>query len=122
MGYRSDVQALIYPQSGDQNLLEYDKLKLLFGTTFEDVFEAWGEDYFSWDDKHRVLKFSANLVKWYDSFPEVGKLVSFLADVQELGYEFEFIRIGEEDDDIETDSTGDANGYMYVSRTIEVSF
>ncbi len=122
MGYRSDVQALIYPQSGDQNLLEYDKLKLLFGTTFVDVFTAWGEDYFSWDDKHRVLKFSANSVKWYDSFPEVAKLVSFLADVQELGYEFEFIRIGEEDDDIETDSTGDANGYMYVSRTIEVSF
>ena len=122
MGYRSDVQAIIYPSGGDQNLLEYDKLKLLFGTTFEDVFEAWGEDYFSWDDKHRVLKFSANSVKWYDSFPEVGKLVTFLSDVQELGYEFEFIRIGEEDDDIETDSTGDANGYMYVSRTIEVSF
>lgn len=122
MGYRSDVQALVYPANGDTNLLEYDKLKLLFGTTFADVFTAWGEDYFSWDDKHRVLKFSANSVKWYDSFPEVGKLVSFLADVQELGYEFEFIRIGEEDDDIETDSTGDANGFMYVSRTIEVSF
>ena len=45
MGYRSDVQALIYPPSGDQNLLEYDKLKLLFNTTFKDVLEAWSEDY-----------------------------------------------------------------------------
>jgi hypothetical protein len=122
MGYRSDVQALIYPPSGDQNLLEYDKLKLLFNTTFQDVFTAWGEDYFSWDDKHRALKFDANSVKWYDSYHEVQTLVKFLADVQELGYEYEFIRIGEEDDDVETDSTGDAQGFMYVSRTIQVNF
>ena len=122
MGYRSDVQALIYPANGDTNLLEYDKLKLLFGTTFKDVFEAWGEDYFSWDDRHRVLKFDANSVKWYDSYPEVQHLVKFLADVQELGFEYEFIRIGEEDDDVETDRTGDAQGFMYVSRTIEVNF
>ena len=122
MGYRSDVQALIYPLGGEDNLLEYDKLKLLFNTTFKDVFEAWGEDYFSWDDKHRVLKFDANSVKWYDSFPEVALFPKFLADVQELGYEYEFIRIGEEDDDVETDRTGDAEGFMYVSRSIEVSF
>ena len=122
MGYRSDVQALIYPQSGDQNLLEYDKLKLLFNTTFKDVFEAWGKDYFTWDDTHRVLKFSANSIKWYDSFPEVDLFPKFLADVRELEYEYEFLRIGEDDTDVESDSTGDANGYMYVSRTIEVSF
>ena len=75
----------------------------------------------SWDDKHRVLKFSANSVKWYDSFPEVDLFPKFLADVQELGYEYEFIRIGEEDDDLETDSTGDAENYMYVERTIQVN-
>jgi hypothetical protein len=122
MGYRSDVKALIYPANGDQNLLEYDKLKLLFNTTFQDVFTAWGEDYFEWDDRHRVLMFDANSVKWYDSYPEIKTFVKFLADVQELGYEYEFIRIGEEDDDVETDSTGDAEGFMYVQRTIEVSF
>ena len=122
MGYRSDVQALIYPPSGDQNLLEYDKLKLLMNTTFKDVFEAWGEEYFSWLPNVRVLQFSANSIKWYDSFPEVDLFPKFLADVQELGYEYEFIRIGEEDDDLETDSTGDANHYMYVERTIQVNF
>jgi len=122
MGYRSDVQAIIYPLGGDQNLLEYDKLKLLFNTTFKDVFEAWGEDYFSWDDKHRVLKFDANSVKWYDSYPEVQKFVQFLTDVAGLDYQYEFIRIGEEDDDIEDDRTGDAEGYMYINRSIEVAF
>jgi hypothetical protein len=122
MGYRSDVKAIIYPLGGDQNLLEYDKLKLLFNTTFQDVFTAWGEDYFSWDDNHRALIFDANSVKWYDSYPEVQKFIKFLADVHELGYEYEFMRIGEEDDDVETDRTGDAEGYMYVSRSIEVQF
>ena len=122
MGYRSDVQALIYPPSGDQNLLEYDKLKLLMNTTFKDVYESWGDDWFTWDDKHRVLKFSANSVKWYDSYPEIERFIKFLAEVRDLEYEYEFIRIGEEDDDLETDSTGDANHYMYVERTIQVNF
>jgi len=122
MGYRSNVKALIYFANSDKNLLEYDKLKLLFNTTFKDVFEAWGEDYFSWDDKHRVLKFNADSVKWYDSYPEVKLLVKFLEDVRDLEYEYEFIRIGEEDDDTETDSTGDSEGFLYVQRTIEVNF
>ena len=122
MGYRSDVQALIYPQSGDQNLLEYDKLKLLMNTTFKNVLDSWGNESFSWDDKHRVLMFSADSIKWYESFPEVDLFPKFLADVQKLGYEYEFIRIGEEDDDLETDSTGDAENYMYVERTIQVNF
>jgi len=121
MGYRSDVKALIYPANSDKNLLEYDKLKLLFNTTFQDVFTAWGEDYFSWDDKHRVLMFDANSVKWYDSYQEIQTFVKFLADVHELGYEYEFMRIGEEDEDVESDRTGDSEGYMYVSRTIEVN-
>jgi len=122
MGYRSDVKALIYPLGGEHNLLEYDKLKTLMNTTFKDVFEAWGEDYFSWNDKHRVLEFDANSVKWYDSYPEVQRFVKFLSEVQELGYEYEFLRIGEEDEDIEADSTGDAENYMYVERTIQVNF
>jgi hypothetical protein len=122
MGYRSDVQALIYPLSGDQNLLEYNKLKLLMNTTFKDVFEAWSDDYFSWDDKHRVLKFSANSIKWYDSYPDVAKFIKFLADVRDLEYEYEFMRIGEDTDDIESDGTGDSSNYMYIQRTIEVNF
>lgn len=122
MGYRSDVKALIYPLGGEHNLLEYDKLKLLFNTTFQDVFEAWGEDYFSWNDKHRVLEFDANSVKWYDSYPEVQRLVKFLAEVQDLGYEYEFLRIGEDDNDVESMNSGDAENYMYVERTIQVNF
>jgi hypothetical protein len=127
MGYRSEVTALIYPAGGEHNLLEYDKLKLLMNTTFKELFDEWGgereyEDGWEWDDDHRVLQFIATSVKWYDSYSEVQRFVKFLEEVHELEYEYEFIRIGEEDDDIETDSTGDANGYLSVRRSIEVSF
>ena len=127
MGYRSEVTALIYPAGGEHNLLEYDKLKLLMNTTFKELFDEWGgerefEDGWEWDDNHRVLQFIATSVKWYDSYPEVQRFVKFLEEVHELEYEYEFIRLGEEDDDVETDSTGDANGYLSVRRSIEVSF
>ena len=121
MGYRSDVKALIYPASGDTNLLEYDKLKLLMNTTFKDVFDSLVDNFY-WNDTHRALEFTATSIKWYESFPEVALFPKFLADVQELGYEYEFIRIGEDTDDIEDDSTGDAHGFLYVSRSIEVAF
>lgn len=127
MGYRSDVTALIYPNSGAENLLHYDQLKLLMNTTFKDLYDEWGgqrefEDGWEWDDKHRVLQFVAISVKWYDSYPEIKAFGEFLTKIQELGYEYEVIRVGEEDTDIEYDSTGDANGYLSVRREIEVSF
>ena len=121
MGYRSDVMALVYPAGGEHNLLNYDKLKTLMNTTFKDVLDVWSDDYFTWDDKHRVLKFAANSIKWYDSYPEVDRFTRFLAEVQELEYEYEFLRIGEDDTDVEADCTGDAENYMYVERTIQVN-
>jgi hypothetical protein len=120
MGYRSDVQALIYPANGDTNLLEYDKLKTLMNTTFKDMLDTWG-DYFDWNDHHRVLQFTANSIKWYDSYPDVARFTKFLEEVRDLEYEYEFIRIGEDDNDVESDSTGDAENFMYVERTIQVN-
>jgi len=122
MGYRSDVKALIYPVSGEHNLLNYDKLKTLMNTTFKDVFDAWNDEYFKWNDEHRVLEFSADSIKWYDGYPDVARFTRFLNEVQELEYEYEFIRLGEDMDDVEDDSTGDSEGYLYVSRSIEVVF
>jgi hypothetical protein len=121
MGYRSDVTALVYPAGGEHNLLNYDRLKTLMNTTFKDMLDTWG-DYFNWDDRHRVLKFTAESIKWYDSYPDVARFTVFLTEVRDLEYEYEFIRIGEDMDDVEEDSTGDAENYMYVTRSIEVVF
>jgi len=121
MGYRSDVVALVYPAGGAENLLNYDKLKLLMNTTFKDFLEEWSE-HFVWDDKHRVLKFSVEDVKWYDGYPDVQRFGEFLTVMNKLDYEYEIMRIGEDDTDVEYDSTGDAEGYISVSRSIEVAF
>ena len=127
MGYRSDVTALIYPAGGEHSALNYDKLKLLMNTTFKELYDEWGgerefEDGWEWNDDMLVLQFVATSVKWYDSYPEIQHFVKFLEEVHELEYEFEFIRLGEEDDDVETDRSGDANSYLSVRRAIEVSF
>jgi hypothetical protein len=127
MGYRSDVTALIYPDGGEHSALNYDKLKLLMNTTFKELFDEWGgvregSDGWEWNDDMLVLQFTATSVKWYDSFPEIDRFVKFLGEVQELEYQYEFIRLGEDADDIEEDSTGDANSYLSVTRSIEVSF
>jgi len=120
MGYRSDVTALIYPSSGEHSLLNYERLKTLMNTTFKDVLDDWG-DYFAWDDHHRVLKFTADDIKWYDGYPDVARFTEFLSQVQDLEYEYEFMRIGEDYTDIEQDCTGDCNGYLTLSRTAEVN-
>ena len=127
MGYRSDVTALIYPDGGEHSALNYNKLKLLMNTTFKELFDEWGgvrefSDGWEWNDDVLVLQFTATSVKWYDSYPDVQRFVKFLGEVQELEYQYEFMRVGEEDTDIEYDSTGDANGYLSVRREIEVSF
>jgi len=121
MGYRSDVKALVYPLGGADNLLNYDKLKLLMNTTFKDLYESWSDD-FDWNDKHRVLMFDANSVKWYESYDEVKNFTVFLDDVQKLGYEYEFMRIGEDDTDVESMTSSNAERFLYVQRSIEVSF
>lgn len=126
MGYRSDVTALIYPEGGADNLLKYDQLKLLMNTTFKELFEEWGgerefDDGWEWDDKHRVLKFSIESVKWYDSYPDVARFSEFLEKIRDLDYEYEIVRVGEDYTDIEFDSTGDSEGYLSVRREIEVN-
>lgn len=122
MGYRSDVKALIYPLGGEDNLLKYDQLKVLMNTTFKEFYEYWHDPHFVWNDKHRVLVFDANSVKWYDSYSEVSGFSTFLDAVHELGYEYEFMRIGEDDTDVESMNSGDSEGFLYVQRSIEVSF
>jgi hypothetical protein len=122
MGYRSDVMALVYP---NRNLAEaeidadYDRLKTIMNTTYKEVFEEWGTD-FTWNDERRVLRFTCTDVKWYPSYVEIEAFNNFIEDVgNELGYVTEFVRVGEETDDIEQSFGDHAEYYLTVHRTIE---
>jgi hypothetical protein len=133
MGYRSNVKALIYPDAPEDPMSvtnvqdyyteKYEMLKVLMKTTFGHLTceGMWFANQFEFDDKRDRLIFTAEDVKWYDSYSDVIAFHTFLNDVTELGYCTEFIRIGEETDDIQQDFTGTNIEYrLRVSRAIEI--
>lgn len=124
MGYRSDLMVLIYPEAqaklGEQAV--YDQLKVLMATTFKHVVDEFGDPYMTWMDKEFVLKFDLRDVKWYPSYPDVqmfeAMLSAFGGEIE--GYCTEFVRIGEDSDDVEERHTGDDNQYyLNVRREID---
>lgn len=121
MGYRSDVMALIYPEPGDDKSEKFEQLKLLMATTFKDVDEDFGS-CMTWIEAGRVLKFNIQDVKWYPSYGDVQMFEKMLEEFGNdiPGYCTEFVRIGEEFDDMEQRQTGDNNEYyLQVRREID---
>jgi len=134
MGYRSQVTAVIYPADPadpmSHELYEeyekekYEALRLVMSTKFEQIMSvepAWFGRCARWDDEKRYLAFELEGVKWYDSYEDVKAFDAMLVEVAELGYCSEFIRIGEEVDDIEHRFEGEGLKYILnVQRTITI--
>jgi len=120
MGYRSQVAAVIYGDVRD-NDEKYDLLKVLMNTTFKDVYTEF-EGNAEWHDGKRVLEFKMEDVKWYESYPDVKRFMNMLDDIGDIeGFNYEFVRIGEESEDIETKSEGSYPEYILsVTRSIQV--
>ena len=120
MGYRSDVAVVIYGDVRD-NDERYALLKTLMNTTFKDVYTEF-EGNAEWHDGKRVLEFKMEDVKWYESYSEVKRFMTMLDDIGEIkGLNYEFVRVGEEVEDIETKSEGNYPEYILsVTRSIEV--
>ena len=123
MGYRSHVMALIYPERGsDDQAAKYEQLKVLMGTTFKDVVDEAFGSCMTWHDDKQVLKFDIQDVKWYSGYGDVQAFETMLEEFGDEipGYCTEFVRIGDESDDIEMRPTGDNNEYyLQVRREID---
>jgi hypothetical protein len=131
MGYRSDLVVLIYPdvETAADMAPKYEQLKLLMGTTFKDVVDEFFGSCMTWMDSEHVLKFDLPDVKWYPSYADVQMFEKMLSafkcydeDNQDdiKGYCTEFIRVGEESDDVEEVHTGHNNHYyLSVRREID---
>lgn len=125
MGYRSDVVAIFYPNtslSDDLRVETYSMFKTLMHTTYKDVLDEWKED-FEWFDSRRVLQFKCDSVKWYPSYPAVSRFEEFFNEIRNNdvdGMECEFMRLGEEDDDVERTSSHHSDYRLSISRSIEV--
>lgn len=119
MGYRSEVAAVIYGDARDSE--KYALLKTLMNTTFKEVYTEF-EGTAEWHDDKCVLEFRMMGVKWYDSYPDVNRFMTMLAEIGYIeGFNYEFLRVGEDVDDVDVQSNGECVTYMLgVTRRIEV--
>jgi len=131
MGYRSDVAYTIRFTTDDTRakhsfyvFLAEAKAKAATAACFNEP--AWSE--FQVDEGRFRINFSAEDVKWYDSFPDVAcheALIELAAEWandedNHSGIAFSFIRIGEESNDIEEKGGGDYDwSWLSVNRSID---
>ena len=119
MGYRSQVAVVIYGDSRDAE--KYALLKTLMNTTFKEAYTEFDGNA-EWHDNKHVLEFAMEDVKWYDSYPDVIQFTTMLEDIVDLGgFNYEFLRVGEDDGDVERHTGGENAEYILrVSREIQV--
>ena len=126
MGYRSDVVAVFYTYEAN----ELPAMKLFIDENVPEFFkgEYEGNEYMSTFETAkglRGIKFNIPSVKWYPSYPEVKGFEQALEKFKELSAEVdskwccEFVRVGEEVEDIEEHQSYNAENLIYVSRSIE---
>lgn len=119
MGYRSDVAIEMEEKSFElmkQKLLEFKKAQP----------EEWKYFKPSVVKNHSGTRFliSWEYVKWYENYPDVGVVEGVLGQLckehlEEAGWSFYFIRVGEDYDDVEhrMNNTGFCPN-IYTSTTI----
>jgi len=124
MGYRSEVTAIFYCHNQDN----YPSMKLFVeenigGTFKEDLTEEESNE-------RKYIKFYLEDVKWYDSYSDVIQFNEFIEafveladdDESKLTWAYEFVRFGEELNDIEVTESDGANNVMSIHRYVDLNF
>lgn len=80
-------------------------------------------------NEHLLVSFYADSTKWYDSFEGIQAHESFLLSLEDKPIAARFVRIGEDENDIETRTYGDGcdgfddlYSYIYPVRSICIDF
>jgi len=136
MGYRSTVAytiRFIPPQKDEpEKGLTAQNCRATFFTFLAEA-KANGDtagaiadsEYLTIDEKELTLNFFADDVKWYESYPDVQKVMEvfrFIDDEVESSWQYEFVRLGEDDNDVEVRSSDDPQWYLQVIRSVELHF
>lgn len=123
MGYRSDVKAVFYTSDKEQ----WPALRLFVDENFPG--ELKGNLEIIGSSTYCGYVFSCEDVKWYDGYPDVQAYNKFVFDYTELvegeaelPWVYEFIRVGEDADDVETTQAGEPGYVIRVRRSIECDF
>ena len=129
MGYRSDVTIIMYPQFGHRD--KFAALKLYVDENLPDDFEVIGEG------DRRYLHCYIDGVKWYDSYEEVIAYTKAFNEWDEMFadpddpiakeglraepiFNYEFMRIGEEYEDVEYHQSCGADHALNMSREVYI--
>ena len=130
MGYRSSVVCLMYGNNdiGDNTIVkEFVRSRVEAYTSGRAEVGKYITDAFSYDGWG--VKFECQDWKWYDSYPDIQFLEQLFDEFEELligddrsetSYGLEFVRIGEDSDDIEERMRGAIEGRLYITRCISV--
>jgi hypothetical protein len=139
MGYRSEVDIVFYVPNESETA--YGLLKLWFDENYPHA-EAKNEwdasiDY---DEENRAILVSYQDVKWYPSYEHPQRVEKAFNDIDNMLEEqdltgteqgpditpfdiaWEFVRIGEEDQDIEMRVSENAEYVITLNRSTEISF
>ena len=124
MGYRSEVTAIFYCHNQD----DYPSMKLFVeenigGTFKEDITEEESNE-------RKYIKFYLEDVKWYESYASIIQFNNFIEafveladdDESKLTWAYEFVRFGEELNDIEVTESDGANNVMSIHRYVDLNF
>jgi hypothetical protein len=128
MGYRSEVCAVFYCPKED-----YPVMKLFMDENEpkdNQLFDKSNEDYYEVCDlsDKMMVKFLFPDVKWYETYPEVIAFMEFIetfgkiANSKSSTWNYEFIRLGEEYEDIDARESDDSDNLIQVRREIEFNF
>jgi len=118
MGYRSQVKSVIY-QTQDK----FDEFYKKHEEEIDYFKEEFGCMGLATKDDYKVLYLDFDEVKWYDTFPEVMAWHNLLEQAETEGMYYEFVRLGEDDSDVEIDyGINDSGNYILeLERHIKTS-
>jgi hypothetical protein len=122
MGYRSEVAIAIYgPEDAMVPMIAAQRLDAQSALTMDkDLIER--REYTRNGQRWVILSAYFGWVEWLEGFPDVQCWINLLSDIadgwEDTGLAYEFVRIGEETDDVETDGVGVVKFHLKVSRAI----
>jgi len=114
MGYRSEVAMLVY--GPPEKVAAFDLWVTIKGKDKYKDFVLDGQELFTkhiLDEKCHGRQYTQNEIKWYDDGEAFQNEIADIAE--EAGLCYEFVRIGEESGDIETNYLGDGVQYYLGS-------
>jgi len=133
MGYRSQVRSCIYSEDAELFEAFISGRKLIDDQVFHD--ENWFNDSLEYPEKIyknmegeliqtiKILALHGDDWKWYDEYEYVNAWHKLLKDAEVAGLNYEFVRVGEEDGDIQYECGGEnVEHFLSTYTSINVDY